>query len=88
MTVTKPHTVAEGRQGLGTSQEFLDANGQSFAQIQTPKNENGLQQTLFIRSICVTGCVNPTTPQNSTHLNWPLFRVPAMNKLQQDSQCA
>jgi hypothetical protein len=92
MTVTTPHTVAEGRQGSGTSQEFLNANGQSFVRLHTPKNENGVKKTLFIRSMCVTGCVTPTTShkQHASALATvpSLPGVPAMNKLQQDSQCA
>jgi len=92
MTVTTPHTVANGRQGSETSKELLDANGQIFARLPTPKNENGLQQTLFICSMCVTGCVTPTTSHKQhapTLATFPsLPGVPAMNKLQQDSRSA
>lgn len=83
-------TVAEGRQVSGTSEDFLDANDQSFARSQTPKDENRLQQT-FIRSMCANGCVTPTTPHKQLAPSLAtvpsLTGVPAINKLQQDSQC-
>jgi hypothetical protein len=81
MTVTTPHTGRKTRLGHITRVSWH----------QWPTiDENWIQQTLFIRYVRVTGCVTPTTPQNSTHLHWPpsLSGGPAINKPQQDSQCA